>query len=803
VLEDAESSGAGGSAAKRRRLEVLPGSGDGRGGVIVDVSQFAVEPVVDVVMAGLSAVSDQLLKQAFDNARTAILENAPDAVRVLAPSLFTEQPKEEEAIVNPLDMELDDDELLMEPLEQDEGDETVLIADFTLPPPEPIPAGEKDGIVDVAVRRIWDGGADLAHLADLRISDAPRSAVQPKEIWMLLLARLSSRGGEDKRRLIGEFVAKDFGSRSKFATVWLNEEWLARRRGKPNQYEEGVMAVLGAYIPSLDAKDNSLKNFLVGLPEIPSQAIEALKPLCEDPDRRLVGFFSLRDLAEARPPVRQQAVATLLEFCTHPDRKIRLVAITTVRRWVPDTPMSSSLIAYALGCLRLLVARAKDIKEVKVVKEDGDEDEAKEGEAKEGEAKAEDKPETAEPEAAVVPSTLSDDDTIPDGEVVQSKYLGEVTPESVFQYVELAFALSRRDQDLLDDIFAMYAKLPASIQPVIADMFNGLVRSLGASKKLLDIVHSLPAGGDKLVLGAITVLVNEGAGDGVVEVVRELMKEREDLDPHFVIAVIDKLGKAEIESQMPAIASLLLPAPGRDVAAETEVVKKAIGFIVPRVKPADFLVFLYQETAGVEATSASEFNDYAFLLITTDYIPPVFDVCLSMPSAFPPQELEAAMKRALDGPGKIPLCFIRTVFRAILSTPQKDDKNTAAGAAGAGDKKASKLGFVHEYIKGHIISRLIAKRVWEVPALWAGFPALVQMAGRGAFSALLQMPVEQIREMTERRPKLKTMLATWLADKPTPRSQLSFLFAKDEKDKDKEVSGAGQRGEAPATVAAA
>lgn len=108
---DAESSA---SAAKRQRLEVEAGNADGRGGVIVDVSQFAIEPVIDAVMAGLTVVSDDLLNRAFDNARAAILENAPDAVRVLAPSLFKDEPKvEEEEVVNPLDMELDDEDLLV------------------------------------------------------------------------------------------------------------------------------------------------------------------------------------------------------------------------------------------------------------------------------------------------------------------------------------------------------------------------------------------------------------------------------------------------------------------------------------------------------------------------------------------------------------------------------------------------------------------------------------------------------------------------------------------------------------------
>jgi len=328
--------------------------------------------------------------------------------------------------------------------------------------------------------------------------------VQPKEMWMLLLARISSRGGEDKRRLIGEFVAKDFGSRSKFATVWLNEEWLAKRRGSPNQYEAGVMAILNAYIPTLDSKDTSLSKFLVGLPEIPESAIDALEPLCEDSERSIVGFLSLRELAEARPPVRQRALHTLLQFCTHPERKVRVMAITTVRRWVPKTPMSAAVVAFALGCLRRLTVR--DEKETTGSPEAGEEVE----------------------------------------EEVHSKYLTTVEPDTVSQHVELAFALSRRDQDLLDDIFAVYAKLPQGIQDTVDEMLTPLVRSLGPTKKLLDILKNFPKGADKLALRVLKTLSAEGSSRVLVGVIRSLMADRE-LDPRFIIPVIGELDKVSLK----------------------------------------------------------------------------------------------------------------------------------------------------------------------------------------------------------------------------------------------------------------
>lgn len=96
--------------------------------------------------------------------------------------------------------------------DEDESQE-VMFAEFKLPPPEPLDATEKSGVVDTAVQRIWTSAKDLAGLPDLPPSDATRIAVQPKEIWMLLLARLATRGAEIDRKALCNYVAEDFAAR--------------------------------------------------------------------------------------------------------------------------------------------------------------------------------------------------------------------------------------------------------------------------------------------------------------------------------------------------------------------------------------------------------------------------------------------------------------------------------------------------------------------------------------------------------------------------------------------------------------
>jgi len=85
-----------------------------------------------------------------------------------------------------------------------------VFADFKLPPPEPLEDAEKTGLVDTAVERIWTSARDLAGLPDLPISDGVKLAVQPKEMWMLLLARLATRGGDLDRKVLSTFIADDF-----------------------------------------------------------------------------------------------------------------------------------------------------------------------------------------------------------------------------------------------------------------------------------------------------------------------------------------------------------------------------------------------------------------------------------------------------------------------------------------------------------------------------------------------------------------------------------------------------------------
>lgn len=94
-----------------------------------------------------------------------------------------------------------------------EEEEPTSFTDFVLPAPEPLDPSDKEFIFTDTIERIWQTGADLASLPDPKDSDATKLAVKPKEMWMLLLARLATRGADVKRKVICDFIIADFANR--------------------------------------------------------------------------------------------------------------------------------------------------------------------------------------------------------------------------------------------------------------------------------------------------------------------------------------------------------------------------------------------------------------------------------------------------------------------------------------------------------------------------------------------------------------------------------------------------------------
>lgn len=119
--------------------------------------------------------------------------------------------------------------------------------------------------------------------------------------------------------------------------------------------------------------------------------------------------------------------------------------------------------------------------------------------------------------------------------------------------MELAFALAKRKQDLLDDIFRLYPRLEPAVQDVVEAQLMPLIQSLGATEKLLEILRKFPNGADKLVMRVVGVLSAEGSKT-LVTLMKTLLSER-DLDPRFVIPIVGDLDKVSCPRYRPFTSS--------------------------------------------------------------------------------------------------------------------------------------------------------------------------------------------------------------------------------------------------------
>lgn len=292
--------------------------------------------------------------------------------------------------------------------------------------------------------------------------------------------------------------------------MWLNEEWYSDLINHTSNYPSHLDTVLAALISKVDAKDRFLSTFLNSLPEITPQVTSTLTTLCLEPERGIVGFIALRELIETRPPVRKGALGKLLELCTHPDRKIRYPAIKTVNRWALDSPMADAVTTYALGIMRRLESTTPKTD----IEVDG-----------------------TDSKDALSALTLRDQNP------ATSSYITEITPDTVQQHVELAFALSRRRQDMLADIFALYPSLEPTIAESVEQLLTPLIQSLGATAKLNDVIRHFPDGAEKLALKVVSILSAEGGSGTVGALVKGLMADRPDLDVGFIIPIIGELDK--------------------------------------------------------------------------------------------------------------------------------------------------------------------------------------------------------------------------------------------------------------------
>ncbi|XP_006461965.1 hypothetical protein AGABI2DRAFT_206048, partial [Agaricus bisporus var. bisporus H97] len=732
------------------------------------------------------------------------------------PSRSTPPIVKAEEPVDPLQMDIDQDELEFEPETlnaQLSGNEPAVederltaeyefnglqAIEFKLPAPRDLPEDDRMELVTNSAARIWTGADELP--AD----SLQAGGTSPNEVWMLLLVRMITRVAEPPkeetaeedmkehiqgfyvrqdqlRQTLCDYIMANFPSRVRLATTWMNEEWYNDQiRSKKDEgwrpnYDIWLNRIVASYQTLLDGRDRTFSRFLLDLPTVPPDVLGLLRDLCVDDsgDKVTIGFITLRGLVLQRPSLRTEALNILLELTTHPDKKTRAAAINVVKAWVPNVqPMDSMIRDFALQMLRKLQYKSVDGR-MRPWKEDKEDKETTQittedislPQEKDILMEEQDHDRVEEKSSATPDSGKAPDDQgeaaengqIPDDDLVQTAYLPErielpAQKSQVLQHVELLFALSVKVPEFLEELFNAYGQMDITVQEAIQDLITALIKSLGPNNgKLLTLMRQLPSGSESLALRVLTIFTENGrASPTLVALVKALINEQV-LDARFLIPIIAEMDRADIIRHLPRIVSILNGQPEnknivRNVFTSIVAVPPStfgtVSSNLPRVRHSELLppdrlmVILHQCEKEIGLKSAME----------------AIGICFSMTDIFRSEVLGAVMQQLVDE-AVLPTLFLRTVIQAVKVY------KTLVG-----------------FVSTTLLSRLITKKIWTNPPLWEGFIRCAKETAPSSFNALLQLPKDQLRELVDKQPSLKTSLRDYVTKRAPNKARLAGLL---------------------------
>ncbi|KAE9401084.1 hypothetical protein BT96DRAFT_919061 [Gymnopus androsaceus JB14] len=400
-----------------------------------DFSTLPAPLITDLIVANLEAFTEptlialiQAYRQRTGAGPSSAVAPAPAAASVSVPAPVTTveeiarpqspsptaAPPVKEEPVDPLQMDIDQDELEYEPdrlneelsgrvppleasIEPDVTPEQPInlsLSDFKLPSPKDlVTIDSRIDLITKTIKRIYNTAVEMRPTATEPSPDTTIGG--PLDMWMLLTVRMITRvaeppaelkspsDGEDTpmdeekkdvalfyerqdrlRKTLCDYIISDFPGRIRLATTWMNEEWYndqIRLERNPNwrpNYDIWLSQIVASYQTHLEGKDKTFARFLLDLPSVPADVLSLLRELCVDtqsPDKMQIGFSTLRGFVMQRPLMRADALNLLLELTTHPEKDIRRAAINTVKLWVPNhQPMDGMIRDFASKILRKL-----------------------------------------------------------------------------------------------------------------------------------------------------------------------------------------------------------------------------------------------------------------------------------------------------------------------------------------------------------------------------------------------------------------------------------------------------------------
>ncbi|XP_061369219.1 uncharacterized protein LOC133312088 isoform X2 [Gastrolobium bilobum] len=475
-----------------------------------------------------------------------------------------------------------------------------------------------------------------------------------------------------------------------------------------SEYETFLLAVAEALRDSFPPSDKSLSKLLGESPYLPKSVLKILENMCSpgngdkvekeshslNADRVTQGLSAVWSLILLRPSFRDTCLKIALQSAVHHLEEVRMKAIR--------------LVANKLYPLSYISQQIEDFaKEMLFSVTSGDASEATDAEGSIADSQKGPDIDKLQNEPSSLSGSTKDVSSDNRQSCTSENYLAAFSEAQ--RCMSLYFALCTKKHSLFRQVFVIYRSTSKAVKQAVHHQIPILVRTIGSSSDLLEIILDPPNGSEDLLMPVLHILTDGTIpSKDLIYTVKRLYDSKLK-DAEVLIPILPFLPKDEVMPVFPHIVNLPL-----------EKFQAALGRILKVLTPAEVLIAIH----GIDPE-----RDGIRLKRVTD----ACNACFEQRKIFT-QEVLAKVLNQLVEQIPLPLLFMRTVLQAIGAFPTLVD-----------------------FIMG-ILSRLVRKQIWKYPKLWVGFLKCVQLTNPQSFGILLQLPPAQLEIALNRTPALKVPL---------------------------------------------
>ncbi|KAL8232547.1 hypothetical protein R6Q57_002325 [Mikania cordata] len=492
-------------------------------------------------------------------------------------------------------------------------------------------------------------------------------------------------------------------------------------------YEMFLLKAAEALRDSFSPSDKSLSRLLNEVPYLPKSVLKLLECLCvpgnNDKDEELhsgdrvhQGLSIVWSLILLRPPIRDVCLKIALQSAVHHLEEVQTKAIRLVaNRLYPMPSISQQIEDFAKE--KLLSAMNGD-NSVDKARIDGSNTEL-----------AMDM--QMEKSLTESVSAINKDSSAEVGQPL----IYESTPSSSVtdaqRCMSLYFALCTKKHSLFRQLLIVYKNMPKAAKQAISVQIPKLVRTIGSSSQLLEIIADPPAGSENLLMQVLQTLTDGAIPSPELITTIKKLYDTKLKDAEILIPILPFLPKDEILQMFYCFVNL--PLDKFQAALARMLQESPQGHSV--LTPAEVLIAIHGidlEKDGIPLKKAC----------VTD----ACNICFQQRQIFTQQVLAKVLNQLVEHI-PLPMLFMRTVIQTLDAFPSLVD-------------------FIME-----ILSRLVSKQIWKQQKLWVGFLKCVQITKPQSFSVLLQLPPAILKLALNKQPMLKGHLVSH-ASQPDIRASL-------------------------------